>query len=37
MKFSEMPYKRVTYEEIEIKAKELLDKINNAYKNLQET
>ncbi len=30
MKFSEMPYKRVTYEEIEIKAKELLDKINNA-------
>ncbi|MFA5340391.1 MAG: M3 family oligoendopeptidase [Clostridia bacterium] len=30
MKFSEMPYKRVTYEEVEAKAKELLDKMNNA-------
>ncbi|HPB16155.1 MAG: M3 family oligoendopeptidase [Clostridia bacterium] len=30
MRFSEMPYKRVTYEEIEAKAKELLDKMENA-------
>ncbi|MDD2261294.1 MAG: M3 family oligoendopeptidase, partial [Clostridia bacterium] len=35
MKFSQMPYKRVTFEEIEKKANELLKKMNDA-KNVKE-